>query len=72
MTDFSTYEQAEERPAFSNGTEWDMWSSQWCNRCIHDINEDCPLILIGFMGRTPVEWKRHSTGPLSCERFSAL
>jgi hypothetical protein len=51
-------EDAPEQPAFSNGTSWDIWSSDWCERCIKDINQDCPLILAAFMGFTPIEWVR--------------
>jgi hypothetical protein len=51
-------EDAPERPAFSNNTSWDIWSTDWCERCIKDTNQDCPLILAGFMGFTPTEWVR--------------
>jgi hypothetical protein len=61
---------AREESAFSNGTEWECWSANWCDRCIHDKparqgdeGNGCPLILIGFCGRTPLEWMEH-------ERFS--
>lgn len=44
-----------DEPAFSNGTEWDCWSSEWCERCVHE--PDCPLITIAFCeDRTPAEW----------------
>jgi hypothetical protein len=42
--------------AFSNGYEWDCWSSKWCKRCINDINNDCPIIMNALMGNQPVEW----------------
>src|SRR5688500_16230419 len=43
-------------PAFSNGTEYHMWSANWCERpCVVDKNEDCPLIMIALLGRTPAE-----------------
>jgi hypothetical protein len=28
---------------FSNGTEGDMYYEQWCSRCMHDKDEDCPI-----------------------------
>ena len=28
---------------FSNGTEGDMFREKWCDRCIHDENNDCPV-----------------------------
>jgi hypothetical protein len=28
---------------FSNGTEGDIYREQWCDRCIHDANNDCPV-----------------------------
>lgn len=46
--------------AFSNGTEWDCWSANWCNRCVHDQNIDeggCILILQALLDHgTPEEW----------------
>lgn len=28
---------------FSNGTEGELYQHKYCNRCIHDQNEDCPI-----------------------------
>lgn len=48
--------------AFSNGTEWEMWSANWCERCIHDSpklvdqGKGCPLIMLGMTGFIPAEW----------------
>ena len=56
------YEHAAERRAFSNGTEWEIWSYNNCFRCANDgmgIGEDqpnCPLICVMLMDRTPAEW----------------
>lgn len=41
---------------FSNGFEWDCWSSKWCQRCAKDANDDCALILTAMCGTRPVEW----------------
>lgn len=30
---------------FSNSTEWEIWSHNWCRKCVNDVNEDCPIIL---------------------------
>lgn len=32
------------QPAFSNGTEFEMWQYQWCEECKWDVNAGCPLI----------------------------
>ena len=62
---------AKDQSAFSNGTEGDAWTSNWCERCIHDrsVRSDdwppdpanngligCALLAVALMGRTPVEW----------------
>jgi hypothetical protein len=28
---------------FSNGTEGGMYYEQYCSRCVHNKNEDCPV-----------------------------
>jgi len=28
---------------FSNGTEGRDYQYQYCERCVHDVNEDCPV-----------------------------
>jgi hypothetical protein len=56
------YEHALDRPAFSNGTGWEIWSWNNCCRCVNDgmgLGKDepnCPLICVALVGRTPVEW----------------
>lgn len=56
------YEAARDRSAFANGTEGEMWMSNWCERCTHDTEEKqnkgggCPLVLVAIMQRTPSEW----------------
>lgn len=56
------YAAALDKPAFSNGTEWDVWSSEWCSRCVNDTDDNCPLILVAMMGRTPSEWFEQPRG----------
>ena len=56
---------AVDRPAFSNGTSWEIWSYNWCCRCKNDsmgLNPDarekfCPLITVAVCHqKTPTEW----------------
>jgi hypothetical protein len=28
---------------FSNGTEGDIYREQWCDRCVRDAKNDCPV-----------------------------
>jgi hypothetical protein len=60
--------------AFSNGTEWEIWSYNWCENCRNDRDEDCPLIAVGLFGEkpapdgqservTPAEWFEQDDGP---------
>lgn len=42
----------------SNGTEGDAWMAAWCATCTNDINEDCPILLVGLSGDDPPEWHR--------------
>lgn len=62
-------ETSPEKSAFSNGTSWDIWSYNWCQRCLKDINEDCPLILAGFLSVTPREWVRTGLQDYECTEF---
>lgn len=49
---------------FSNGTEWECWSANWCDRCAVDApfrngiaGRGCRLIEVAVIsGRTPAEW----------------
>ena len=34
---------------FSNGTEGELYEARYCRRCVHDINQDCPIILLHLM-----------------------
>jgi hypothetical protein len=54
---------AKDEPAFSNSTEWEYWSASWCDECINEPEDEneaavngCPLISVGFLGKTPKEW----------------
>lgn len=47
---------------FSNHTDWEIWSYNWCERCRNDSpalidqGKGCPLILVALMGKRPTEW----------------
>jgi hypothetical protein len=50
-------------PAFSNGTEFDIWSATWCDTCLADrpfrngISEwGCRLIEVATFEGIPDEW----------------
>jgi hypothetical protein len=49
---------AERRPAFSNGTEYEIWADEWCYRCRMDRDDGCPILTVAFMGGWPAEWTR--------------
>lgn len=51
---------AQDEPAFSNGTEGEIWMTNWCYRCQHEA--DCPLLLVALMDRTPAEWFEQPEG----------
>lgn len=51
--------------AFSNGTEWQCWSSRWCHTCRHDSMGQtadvpevfCEIVTTAMIGGvTPDEW----------------
>lgn len=70
-------DDGEKRAAFSNGFEWDRWSSAWCQRCRHDVNEDCPLVSVAvLLDVTPKEWVTNDERGLetryNCTEFEEL
>lgn len=34
---------------FSNGTEEMMYREKYCDRCVHDKNQDCPVLLLHLL-----------------------
>lgn len=61
----TAYANARDERAFSNGTDWEIWSYNNCETCAHDaetrvpdppLGAGCPLILVAFFHRTPREW----------------
>ena len=56
--------------AFGNGQSWDRWSFRWCDQCLQDINEDCPLIAAAMLGKvTPREWSSVGIDDYECSEF---
>lgn len=47
-------DRAIQKVPFSNGFEFDSWSSIWCDECVH--YEDCPLLLVILHEKTPEPW----------------
>jgi hypothetical protein len=41
---------------FSNGSEYEMWSANWCGTCTRDVDGDCPLVSVALLERKPAEW----------------
>jgi hypothetical protein len=71
------FEKAADRPPFSNGSMWEIWSYRNCERCVNDgmgAGDDelqCPLILVALTGRTPAEWADGNPplGDYACSLF---
>ena len=55
---------------FSNSTDWEIWSSHWCNVCKVDepawkrgeYENGCPLIPLAMSGYVPNEWLEQPAG----------
>lgn len=70
--------------AFSNGFEWDCWSSKWCHNCKRDeefqkgtTDEGCSIIVEGmFEDEIPKQWVDERPGSLDdryrCTEFEAI
>ena len=43
--------------AFSNGFEYESWRDNWCDRCINDVNYDCPIVAVAVIDdAVPGQW----------------
>lgn len=65
-------DRAVPRPAFANGFEGESWMSLWCVDCVNDVDNDCPLVGVALLGRTPRAWDDASPGHLNryvCNEF---
>lgn len=49
-------ERAEDSPPFSNSTDGDAWTGRWCESCALNVNDDCPLLTVALLGKTPFGW----------------
>lgn len=69
--------------AFSNGTSWHIWESNWCERCAVDAgfragtsDTGCDLLLIALIGEeTPAAWFETEPGcpdAYRCVNFRSL
>ena len=34
---------------FANGEEGRNFEAKWCSRCVHDIEDDCPLMMVHLL-----------------------
>lgn len=67
--DAITADAADRRP-FSNSTQWEIFSASWCWRdCVKDRDEDCPLIMVALLGKTPTEWTVEDGTVTECSEF---
>lgn len=74
MDSFDTcFDRAQDKPAFSNSDEGYGWFEAHCETCEHDKparqgdeGNGCPLILVAFMQRTPVEWLEGDRSTIAC------
>lgn len=48
------YDMSRPGSPFSNGFEGECWSEAWCESCQHC--DDCTLLDVAHIGRTPVQW----------------
>jgi hypothetical protein len=90
MSDMPSYDRAKARSLpivpFSNGTEYQAWSSGWCERSGAPCGRDtiqrgtgdlaCPLLDVATLDeRTPAEWgeRKNVLGPgmYECTKYEA-
>lgn len=57
------YELARDGMPFSNGTEGEMWTANWCDRCVHDkparqdrYEDACGIFTLALTHKVPAEW----------------
>lgn len=63
--------------AFSNGTEFEIWSANWCNQCKKDELGGAPegtycdiLSDVMMLNETPPQWSASETRDYHCSEFS--
>ncbi len=62
----------------SNGSEGDIFESQWCNHCVAqseymegDFEKGCGIIFRAMCGEQPPEWKWQGRAP-ACTEFEEV
>jgi hypothetical protein len=54
---------------FSNGTEYEIWSANWCDQCTVGI--ECPIAALALLAeKTPTEWMWQPAG--SPDRYHCI
>jgi len=48
----------------SNGTEGEIFTGHWCNRCEHDIDENCEILVRSLCHEQPDEWQYQNGKPV--------
>lgn len=61
------YDTSSPAPAFANGYEGQSWEAAWCESCWH--RDDCALLDVARLGRTPAEWVELERGSLRNRYF---
>lgn len=54
----------------SNGSEGRAFMARFCEHCIRDTEQSCPILFNALAGTEPVEW-RHDLSQIRCVRLSA-
>lgn len=57
--------RARDAVPFSNGFEFESWSSIWCEECRHE--QTCPLLLVILHEKTPAVWE--DKDPMALNRY---
>lgn len=57
---------------FSNDTEYRIWRSKWCNKCVNDVNDDCPIITNMMVGLPEPSLTQERPGWYTCSQFVEL
>jgi hypothetical protein len=61
------YSESTDKPAFSNGSEWEIWEYNNCMKCVHEPR--CALIDLILIGRTPPQLKETSLHDYTCSEY---
>ena len=48
----------------TNGTAGEIFHGHWCNRCEHDVDENCSIVMLGYAGEEPIEWQYQQGRPI--------